>query len=257
MFEHLLRGLRRRPAPFDAERWQAAAGGQAALESLGEEARPRLWSLAQEFLRTRAMQPVGGLELDADARLRIALLAALPILELDLSWYRGLHEVVIYPAGFAPEHRWEDEAGVVHTERRELSGEAWDQGLLILSWDDVEKSGKLDGNHVVLHECAHWLDMQAGDANGRPPLHAGMSAQDWSEAFTRAYAAFQRKPRRYPSLDPYAAEAPEEFFAVACEAFFELPHQLARDFPQVYDQLSAFFRQDPRKRITDAQSGAG
>jgi MtfA peptidase len=251
VLKHLFGQLRYKPPPFDAGHWQRAADGQAVLATLEASERARLWTLAQRFLRSRAIQPVDGLALDADARLRIALLAALPILELGLNWYRGLREVVIYPAGFAPVHTWADEAGVVHTERRELSGEAWDQGLLILSWDDVEESGELDGHHVVLHECAHWLDMQAGDANGRPPLHTGMSAQDWSEAFSRAYAAFRRKPRHHPSLDPYAAAAPEEFFAVACEAFFELPHELARDFPQVYGQLSAFFRQDPRKRIPD------
>ncbi len=253
MFKQLFAYLRRTAAPFDAEQWRRASAGQAVLATLEADARPRLWALAQEFLRTRTINPVEGLALDADARLRIALLATLPVLELGLDWYRGLREVVVYPAGFAPVHTWEDEAGVVHTERRELSGEAWDQGLLILSWDDLEASGELDGNHVVLHECAHWLDMQAGDANGRPPLHTGMPAAAWSEAFTRAYEAFQRKPKRHPSLDPYAAEAPEEFFAVACEAFFELPHALARDFPQVYEQLRAFFRQDPRDRVPDIE----
>ena len=253
MFKRLLTYLRRATAPFDAEQWQRAADGQAVLTTLEEASRARLWALAQGFLRTRAIQPVEGLSLDADARLRIALLAALPVLELGLGWYRGLREVVVYPAGFAPVHTWEDAAGVIHTERRELSGEAWDQGLLILSWDDLVASGDLDGHHVVLHECAHWLDMQAGDANGRPPLHSDMPAAAWSEAFTQAYGAFRRKPNRHPSLDPYAAEAPEEFFAVACEAFFELPHGLHRDFPQVYAQLRAFFRQDPRRRVPDIQ----
>ena len=253
MLKHLLRRLRRPPAPYDPDRWRRAADGQAVLATLADDVRPRLWTLAQEFLRTRAIQPVEGMALDPDDRLRIALLASLPILELGLEWYRGLREVVVYPAGFAPVHTWEDETGVVHTERRELSGEAWDQGLLILSWDDLEASGELDGYHVVLHECAHWLDMQAGDANGRPPLHTGMPAAAWSEAFTHAYEAFRRRPKRHPSLDPYAAEAPEEFFAVACEAFFELPHALQRDFPQVYAQLRAFFRQDPRSRVPDLE----
>jgi MtfA peptidase len=253
VLKHLLSHLRRAPPAFDAGQWQRAADGQAVLSTLDQDSRPRLWALAQEFLRSRSIQPVEGMTLEADDRLRLALLAALPILELGLNWYRGLREVVVYPAGFAPVHTWQDEAGVVHTERRELSGEAWDQGLLIVSWDDLEASGELDGYHVMLHECAHWLDMQAGDANGRPPLHAGMSAQEWSDTFTRAYAAFQSKPRRHPSLDPYAAESPEEFFAVACETFFELPHALARDFPQVYDQLRAFFRQDPRKRLPDRE----
>lgn len=253
MFTELINRLRHTHPPFDPAAWSRASSGQQVLTSIEAEARPRLWALAQEFLHSRAIVPVQRLTLDPNDRLRIALLASLPVLELGLGWYRGLHEVVVYPAGFAPIQTWTDETGVVHTERRKLSGEAWEQGLLIFSWDDLEASGRLDGHHVLLHECAHWLDMQEGNANGRPPLHTDMSASDWSQAFTRAYESFLHAPQHYPSLDPYAAEAPAEFFAVACETFFELPFALEREFPQVYGQLVAFFRQDPRHRMTDAK----
>ncbi len=43
-------------------------------------------------------------------------------------------------------------------------------------------------------------------------------------------------------LDPYALEAPEEFFAVATECFFERPDHLEAVFPEVYRQLKAFYR---------------
>ena len=237
------------PPSYDPDAWWRVVAGQGVLTTLPAQAQSRLWSLAFEFLRTRAITPVGGLELNEDQRLLLGFLAVLPVLELGLGWYRGLGEVVVYPTGFAPVQTWQDEYGVVHTERRALIGEAWEQGLLILSWEDVLASGPLDGHHVVLHECAHWLDMQAGTANGRPPLHPEMSAQAWSEAFTAAYAAFEAQPRRYPSLDLYAAQAPAEFFAVACESFFETPYALAHDFPLVYAQLTALLRQDPRTRI--------
>ncbi|WP_198034157.1 zinc-dependent peptidase [Acidihalobacter ferrooxydans] len=246
--------LHHRPPPFDAEIWRRASADQAVLTTLPDAGREKLWALAHDFLRTRAINPVGGLALENDARLRLALLAALPVLELGLNWYHGLHEVVVYPAGFAPQHNWTDECGIVHTERRALSGEAWNEGLLIVSWADVQAAAPLDGHHVVLHECAHWLDMQAGAANGRPPLHPGMSAAEWTRVFTQAYAAFRHTPRHYPSLDPYAAEAPAEFFAVACEAFFEIPHALTRDFPAVYALLAALLRQDPRQRIAPLEN---
>lgn len=245
--------FRRPPVPFDALRWERAAAEQRVLVTLDSTSRRRLWALAQEFLRNCTIQPVGGLTLGEDERLRIALLASLPVLELGLGWYRGLREVVVYPAAFAPLHTWQDAAGVVHSERRPESGEAWDEGLLILSWADVQASGALDGYHVVLHECGHWLDMQAGSANGRPPLHAGMSGAAWSEAFSRAYESFRREPQHYPGMRPYGAEAPAEFFAVACESFFERPHALAREFPEVYAQLRALLRQDPRRRIPDKE----
>jgi Mlc titration factor MtfA (ptsG expression regulator) len=46
----------------------------------------------------------------------------------------------------------------------------------------------------------------------------------------------------------YAAENDAEFFAVACEYFFEQPLVLASEYPQVYRLLAAFFRQDPAAR---------
>jgi Mlc titration factor MtfA (ptsG expression regulator) len=46
-------------------------------------------------------------------------------------------------------------------------------------------------------------------------------------------------------LDPYGAELPAEFFAVASEAFFETPDMLRAEYPDVYEQLKLFYRQDP------------
>ena len=55
-------------------------------------------------------------------------------------------------------------------------------------------------------------------------------------------------------IDPYAAESAGEFFAVASEAFFETPELLAPAYPEVYRQLSLFYRQDPKARL--AKGGA-
>ena len=46
-------------------------------------------------------------------------------------------------------------------------------------------------------------------------------------------------------LDPYGAEAIEEFLAVASEAFFVACTQLKTEEPRLYELLVEFFRQDP------------
>ena len=46
-------------------------------------------------------------------------------------------------------------------------------------------------------------------------------------------------------MDPYAAEAPEEFFAVASESFFVAPQRLKKEHPGLYGVFSRFYRQDP------------
>jgi hypothetical protein len=53
-------------------------------------------------------------------------------------------------------------------------------------------------------------------------------------------------------LDPYAAESPEEVFAVLREAVFELPGEVRSALPEVYRQLAAFYRWEPMLRARTA-----
>lgn len=108
--------------------------------------------------------------------------------------------------------------GLVH-EDGVLVGQARGDGPLLLSWPDSAQSPLLDGWNVVIHECAHKLDMQTGAANGCPALHSGMKQAAWADAFGRAYDTFCTEVERGTAgwLDPYASESPAEFFAVLSE----------------------------------------
>lgn len=224
------------------------------LDGFGDQERRRLCDLALLFLKKKSLEGAAGLELDSEMRLVIALQACLPVLNLGLDWYRGWVSVIVYPAEFVPEREWVDEAGVVWKSRAPLSGEAWLRGPVILSWDDVERGLVLDGFNVVIHELAHKLDMCNGDANGHPPLHSDMQRELWTRVFEQAFENFRRRAEATDDLaiDPYAAESPAEFFAVVTEAFFEIPGVLHTEYPGVYGQLSAFFRQDPLRRLPEA-----
>nr|NIO43168.1 hypothetical protein [Burkholderiales bacterium] len=46
-------------------------------------------------------------------------------------------------------------------------------------------------------------------------------------------------------FDAYACESPAEFFAVVSESFFEDPEVLALHYPEIYNQLARFYRQNP------------
>jgi Mlc titration factor MtfA (ptsG expression regulator) len=74
-----------------------------------------------------------------------------------------------------------------------------------------------------------------------------MDRQAWHAAFTEAYEGFSDALERGKDtwLDPYAAEHPSEFFAVVSEAFFQHPAETRRRYPDVYEQLRLFYRQDP------------
>ena len=232
------------------EVWERVASRFGFVARLNDEEKARLRDLSVLFLHEKQVSAAGGLELDDERLLGIAIQACILILNLDLDWYNGWVEVIVYPDEFVSRHEFHNEDGVVEVDDQPYSGQAWLRGPVILSWADVEYAWIGDGANVVIHEFAHKLDMLNGDANGFPPLHPGMSRQDWADAFTQAYDDFCRRVEagEETEIDPYASEAPGEFFAVISEAFFELPDVVQRIYPKVYQQLAAFYRQDPAAR---------
>ena len=91
-------------------------------------------------------------------------------------------------------------------------GEAWLRGPLVLSWDDVlaDAAGSRTGSNVVLHEFAHELDDEDGEANGAPALERGQSYADWARVLGAAYERLRRDAERGREsvLDDYGAESP-------------------------------------------------
>jgi Mlc titration factor MtfA (ptsG expression regulator) len=227
--------------------WQDAFQHLPVLQRLSDEEKGRLKRLAILFLYSKALEGIGELEITTAMRIYIALQACLPILNLSLEWYEGWVSVVIYPSAFSRQRKEMDEYGVVHQDRANLSGESWQRGPVILSWDDSLHRGDIDGRNVVIHEFAHKLDMLNGKANGFPPLHKGMSSQQWTDVFSRAYADFERRLEHDDPvpIDSYAATSAGEFFAVFTELFFEKPIIIRQYYPEVYELLVRFYRQEP------------
>jgi len=227
--------------------WDAVVRGVPILARLDRGRQERLRELALLFLHEKRIEPAGGMRLDGAMKVRIAALACLPILELGIDAYAGFVSVIVYPDEFLVRDREHvDEAGVVHSGDDVLSGEAWEQGPVILAWREVEASGRGEGFNVVAHEFAHKLDLLGGAMDGMPPLHAGMRARDWIGAFQSAYDELVARLDRGEEtwLDEYAAEEPAEFFAVCTEMFFDVPEEFRAHYPALYAQLRAFFKQD-------------
>ena len=236
------RQLRRHALPDAA--WHATVARLPLLQSLTPTEQQRLRELTTLFLARKQMNGAGGLALTLEMKLHIAAQACLLILNMDIEYYDGWEEVIVYPDEFMPDIEEVDQYGVVHRRRDLRSGEAWNGGPVVLAWADIAHAAP--GYNVVLHEFAHKLDMRNGHADGFPPLHSGMSRTDWSSAFTTAYADFCRRvdDGEDTALDPYASESPAEFFAVLSEAFFETPVALYEEYPASYAQLAMFYRQD-------------
>ena len=254
----------RRTAVSDAH-WAQSLKTHPILAELGHEEAARLRALAEQFLASMQIRFAGKLTTTESRRTSLALLACLPVLNLGLRRYRGWRTVLLVPQDYESPYLDIDEAGVVHEGVDSASGEFLALGTVVFSLRDVAASGKGGGYNVVVHEAAHVLDFAGGSLDGAPPLHEDMDAARWAEVFTAAYEDLQRRVLRRPrnaryrpppfsgrdarrgrrtAFDPYAAEAPEEFFAVASELFFECPRRLRAEYPEVYRQLALFYRQD-------------
>jgi Mlc titration factor MtfA (ptsG expression regulator) len=234
-------------------------GRTPACAGLDHEERDRLRRLMTLFLREKVFQAVGHAEITPQDRLLIAVNACVPILNLGIDSYDEWTTVIVYPDEFIVDCEEEDEAGLVHSGRDLRTGEAWERGPLVISLADVHAQSAWEGYNVVIHECAHKLDMRNGAPNGFPPLHRGMSAGRWSEVFTQAYEDLRGRIERHEEtpIDDYAAESPAECFAVFSEYFFEAPHRLRAAYPGAYGQLAQFYGQDPIERRTRGQSEMG
>lgn len=236
-----------RRAGYSESEWQGAFERLPLLDRLSDDEKVQLRRLATLFLHHKSLEGAGDLVLTTELKLVIALQACLPILNLGLDWYAGWVSVVIHRAGFTPMHSEMDEYGIVHRVREPLSGESWERGPVVLSADAALEGGAIDGHNLVIHEFAHKLDMQNGVANGMPPLHREMSAVQWSEALSAAYADLRERVEhgKPTPIDHYGATAPAEFFAVLSEVFFERPAAIRDTYPDVYRQLALFYRQSP------------
>lgn len=222
-----------------------------ALAGFSATERERLRSLAGELLARWSFHGAGGLEPGYDDCLAVATLAALPMLSRGPDGYAGLRTIILQPRAFEIEVEEADEHGIVHTGRDLRSGEAWEGGPVVLALEDVWESGQRQGYNVVVHELAHVLDHANPDGEGFPLLPAEVDPRTWAREFATQYthlcAAVERDEDGF--IDPYGAESPAEFFAVACEYFFDWPEQLLARCPALYRLLAAYFAQDPASRL--------
>jgi len=230
--------------------WHHCIRSSPILLSLDHMEEHRLRQLTGIFLREKSFSAADGLQLTDAMCLLIAAQACLLILNLELDYYDGWHEIIVYPGAFMVKRDERDLAGVVHRSKQALAGESWSRGPVVLSWDSIVNSQK-PGNtaNVIVHEFAHKLDMLNGSADGFPPLHRNMKLADWTEAFSSAFEHLTTHQHQQ-DIDAYGATSPGEFFAVVSEAFFVQPLHLHKVYPDVYKALMLFYRQDPASRLS-------
>jgi Mlc titration factor MtfA (ptsG expression regulator) len=222
---------------------------------LNGEERERLEALIRVFCVDHEFEPAGGIELSDEVRVTVAAQACLLLLGLDTDRFRDVSSIIVYPSTVVRSGVFASPviAGAVTDAPVPLLGEARPRGPVVIVWDRALAQARFPGrgHNVVFHEFAHKIDMADGAANGTPRMTDRESYRRWVEVCTREFEAVrQAAAEGTPTLlRDYAGTNPAEFFAVATEAFFDIPVSLEEARPELYGVLREFYRQDPAARV--------
>jgi Mlc titration factor MtfA (ptsG expression regulator) len=252
------RRKRLRQQPFPPEWLQIVERNFPLYERLPPEDQRDLLGHIQVFLAEKHFEGCGGLELTDEIRVTIAAQACLLLLHRKTDAYPGLTSILVYPRAYVANVLQAGPGGTVMEGTMTRLGESWSRGVVVLSWDDVRRGAAdiHDGHNVVLHEFAHELDRETGETEGAPVLERQSMYVAWARVLSEAYEKLRRDVSRgrHTVLDRYGATNPAEFFAVATECFFEKPAALRRKYPELYEELKEFYRQDPDSFVRRANA---
>jgi MtfA peptidase len=200
------------------------------------------------FMDEKAFIGCNDFEVTDEVRLVIAANACILLLGRDAEGFRGFKTVLVYPDSYVAT-MVSYEGGLETISHSARAGESWFRGPVVLSWGDALR-GSLnpkDGHNVVLHEFAHKLDEENNVVDGLPILREAHHYQEWAEVLTREFEELRNRVERRKNkvIDDYGASAPEEFFAVATESFFERGQRMRKYLPDLYAQFQQFYGVDP------------
>lgn len=196
---------------------------------------------------------ITGVEVEVTDELRLLVAASAATISLGWRGYEWdqLTEVLLYPEEFDRDYHFTSDQRFGRDEGTEafpgatvLAGQTHPWGTVILSVPALLESFAVpdDGFHVGLHEFAHLLEMKGAHFDGIPIGLDGAQSREWVAVVEKE---MERLRKGKSALDPYGAESPVEFLAVAIEAFFEIPIEVRQRHRELYAILSAYFVQDP------------
>jgi MtfA peptidase len=219
-------------------------------KSLTSEQQKELLGYIQVFLKEKQFIGCLGLQITEEIKVTIAAIACLLLFGDRKTYFPNLRSVLVYPHAYIVNELTMN-SYVVEERRVARLGESWTRDQLVLSWEQVQQDIRnwKDGHNVILHEFAHQLDQEDGQAEGVPILARALDYEVWKQVMSAEYLQLCDRVENGQKtvLDNYGATSPAEFFAVATETFFEKPKQLNQKHEVLYEILQRYYRLDPRQ----------
>lgn len=204
----------------------------------------RLKARTKILVAEKHWEGIEGLTITEEIKVTIAAQASVMLLGAEDFYFDNVRTILVFPEVFQREIN--DGTGV---RSQHLSGEAWQGGPIVLSWANVLRGCRHGntGSNVVIHEFAHALDGLDGHMGGNILFDDRESLDDWERVVQHDFEELVEAKRAGHAtlLDPYGATSKAEFFAVATETFFELPHEMCEYHVELFSLLVKYFNVDP------------
>lgn len=197
------------------------------------------------FIRYKNFIARDGLVLDLEKKIQIAAAAVQLTFGLKKYLFKHFKTIIVF----------RDIYKNLRTGRKH-KGEVNPTGAIVLSWKYFERGfdDMSDNINLGLHEMAHALDITYSLVEKNQHIQGEYLEQFKRNAF-KLYLNIKHGVVNY--YRNYAGANLREFFAVTVEVFFENPHDLHHDFPEVYKNMCVLLNQDPinkKFRIIDINS---
>ena len=193
-----------------------------------------------EFFSAVKIEGVG-VEITTLDELLIASSAVIPIFGFSDWQYKNLTSVLLYPDTFDKDFQFEGgERNIMG-----MVGSGYMNGQMILSRSALRHgfSKSAGKENTAIHEFVHLLDKSDGATDGVPEnLISHEYTLPWIKMM---HEEIERIEENKSDINPYAITNQAEFFAVVSEYFFEKPELLKDKHPDLYQQLSRIFAQQP------------
>jgi Mlc titration factor MtfA (ptsG expression regulator) len=216
---------------------------------LPDSLKEQLHNYISIFIVEKSFEGCRGLEVTDEIKVTIAGQACILLLNRNIDIYPKLYSILVYPEAYKIKKSALFKSGEQDHSQDVRLGESWTTGSVVLAWDYVRHGAMdwKDGHNLVFHEFAHQLDQEDGRSDGAPILEQRSHYIPWARVLSSEYEKLRKKTHRGRKtvMDRYGSSNPAEFFAVATETFFEKPKQMKKKHPDLYEELTNYYKVDP------------
>ena len=170
-------------------------------------------------------------------RVLIGAAAIIPVFNIWDWEYVHLKEVLVYPGNFNTEF---DQHGTDRPVLGMVGTGALQNVLIISKWELREGFiNRQTKRNTAIHEFVHLVDKMDGTIDGVPEILLERTyVPQWQQLLQQT---IENILLGKSDIDPYAATAPSECFAVIAEYFFEQPEQFRMNHPQLHHLMERIF----------------